>query len=129
MSLPFLSHVRHYTLINWLVFKGEQIWLVYLNITYLSPNIVNSLHWSIIVYFKFNKIMFGMPKTKHISKDSKRYMFNVSNLDIIWSSLMMLDFVYCQLWTSYEILFSLKYFTYLYQQVIALFYKSNFMGM
>ena len=129
MSLPFLSHVRHYTLINWLVFKGEQIWLVYLNFTYLSPSIVNSLHWSIIVYFKFNKIMFGMPKTKHISKDSKRYMFNVSNLDIIWSSLMMLDFVYCQLWTSYEILFSLKYFTYLYQQVIALFYKSNFMGM
>ena len=48
--------------------------------------------------------MFGM-----CNKEHKRCLFIVSKIDIIWSNRRTPEFINFQLWTSYKILFSLKY--------------------
>ena len=50
-----------------------------------------------------------MCKTKHNSKDYNWCFFIVSEIDIIWSSQAMHEFVTYQLWTGNKTFFSLRY--------------------
>ena len=56
MPLLFLSNALYSTLIDWLIFKGEQFnWFVWISHSTLQ-NIVNSLSWSINIYLKLNYV-------------------------------------------------------------------------
>ena len=68
-----------------------------------------------------------MCKTKRGCKDCKQCFFNVSNLDIMWSSMTAPEFIYNYIWTSHKIFFSLKYLFHFFVSVVpALLYKKNF---
>ena len=70
--------------------------------------------------------MFGMCKTK-LSTKYKRALFIISKIDIICFRWTTPECVNYQLWTSYKIFLSLKYFFcfFLCQLLIAHFYKST----
>ena len=55
-----------------------------------------------------------------------RYLFNVSNLDIISLSMTGLEFIYHWFWTNHEIFLSLKYLFHFFVPLVdCIFYKST----
>ena len=51
-------------------------------------------------------------------QNCKQCLFNVSNIDIIWSSMTTPVFIFYQFWTSYEIFLSLKYLFHFFVPVV-----------
>ena len=88
----FVFPVCRLILIDWLIFEGERLWLVCLNLVH--SKVITMSHLSIII----NRVICLASARQNMvarTEGELKHLLNVRTLGIIWSSLLVPEFVDC----------------------------------